>query len=211
MEIKKAPISVYAEMTPNPVVMKFVANKRIIEGDSVEFKNVEEAKPSPLASKLFHLPFVKEVFISSNYLAIAKYDIIEWDEVTTEIRELITQYLQSGQPVLIEIPESEKKSNIADPSASTQAKNTYEVPDPKELGEIETRIVEILEEYVAPAVESDGGAIKFMGYEDGVVKVLLQGACSGCPSSTLTLQSGILNILQKMLPTLIKSVEPVNG
>jgi NFU1 iron-sulfur cluster scaffold homolog, mitochondrial len=212
MEVKKAPVSVYAEMTPNPAVMKFVANKRIIEGDSVEFKNVEEAKPSPLATKLFYLPFVKEVFVSSNYLAIAKFDILEWDEVTADIRQMITEYLQSGEPVLTEVSNT-PKANIADPAASTNSKSatSFEIPKTESLGEIETRIAEILEEYVAPAVEQDGGAIRFMGYEDGVVKVLLQGACSGCPSSTVTLQSGILNILQKMLPTLIKDVRPVNG
>ena len=212
MEVKKAPISVYAEMTPNPAVMKFVANKRIIEGDSIEFKNVEEAKPSPLATKLFHLPFVKEVFVSSNYLAIAKFDILEWDEVTNDIRQMITEYLQSGEPVLKEVVQA-PKANIADPAASTDSKKAsgFKIPNTESLGEIETRIVEILEEYVAPAVEQDGGAIRFMGYEDGVVKVLLQGACSGCPSSTITLQNGILNILQKMLPTLIKEVQPVNG
>jgi Fe-S cluster biogenesis protein NfuA len=211
MEIKKAPVSVYAEMTPNPAVMKFVANKRILEGDSVSFQNVEEAKPSPLVTKLFHLPFVKEVFVSSNYLAIAKFDIIEWDEVTQELRQMVTEYLQTGEPVIKEKIEV-KKPEIADPSASTSTGNVgFELPDPESLGEIETRIVEILEEYVAPAVEQDGGAIKFIGYEDGVVKVLLQGACSGCPSSTATLQSGILTLLQRMLPTLVKEVQPVNG
>lgn len=213
MEIQKAPISIYAEMTPNPAVMKFVANKRIIDGDSIEFKNVEEAKPSPLATKLFHLPFVKEVFVSSNYFAIAKYDIIEWDEVTHELRQMIAEYLQAGNPLLKEELVRKPAANIADPSASTQAPQAsgFALPNPEDLGEIEMRIVEILDEYVAPAVEQDGGAIRFMGYENGKVKVLLQGACSGCPSSTATLQGGILNILQKMLPTLVNEVEPVNG
>jgi Fe-S cluster biogenesis protein NfuA len=211
MDIKRAPISVYAEMTPNPAVMKFVANKRIIDGDSIAFQNVEEAKPSPLATKLFHLPFVKEVFVSSNYLAIAKYDIIEWDEVTHELRQMIAEYLQTGEPVIKDNIEV-KKPEIADAAASTASqKPAFELPDPESLGEVETRIVEILDEYITPAVEQDGGAIKFMGYEDGVVKVLLQGACSGCPSSTATLQSGILTLLQKMLPTLVKGVQPVNG
>ena len=98
--MQKVPVSVYAEMTPNPAVLKFVANKRLIEQDSVEFKNIEEAKPSPLAMKLFHFPFVKEVFISGNYIAISKYDIVEWDDVTLEIRELIRDYVTEGNPVL---------------------------------------------------------------------------------------------------------------
>lgn len=213
MEIKKAPFSIYAEMTPNPAVMKFVANRRIIEGDSMEFKNVEEAKPSPLITKLFHLPFVKEIFVSGNYLSIAKYDILEWDEVTQEVRQMILEYLQTGKPLIDETAIQAKQAEFTDPSASTDVKKAsgFALPDPDSLGEIETRIVEILDEYIAPAVESDGGAIRFMGYEDGKVKVLLQGACSGCPSSTATLQDGILNLLQKMLPTLVKEVEPVNG
>ena len=98
--MQKVPVSVYAEMTPNPAILKFVANKRLIEQDSVEFKNIEEAKPSPLAMKLFHFPFVKEVFISGNYIAISKYDIVEWDDVTLEIRELIRDYVTEGNPVL---------------------------------------------------------------------------------------------------------------
>lgn len=213
MEIKKAPFSIYAETTPNPAVMKFVANKRIIEGDSMEFKNVEEAKPSPLITQLFHLPFVKEVFVSGNYLSIAKFDIIEWDEVAQEVRQMITEYLQSGKPLIDESVVKKAQPEFADPAASTNINQAsgFQLPDPESLGEIETRIVEILDEYIAPAVESDGGAIRFMGYEDGKVKVLLQGACSGCPSSTATLQNGILNLLQKMLPTLVKEVEPVNG
>jgi hypothetical protein len=102
MEQPKVPVSIYAEMTPNPAVLKFVANKRLLEMDSVEFKNIEEAKPSPLASRLFHFPFVKEIFISSNYIAISKYDIIEWHEVTLEIREIIRDYLAQGNSIIDE-------------------------------------------------------------------------------------------------------------
>ena len=202
MEIKKAPISVYAEMTPNPAVMKFVANKMLIDQDSVEFKNIEEAAPSPLAQKLFHLPFIKEVFISGNYIALSKYNIVEWEEVTQEVRQFLVDELQGGT-IILNQPVIQHQTNLAS--------ETTAVNEPVELGDVEKRIVEILDEYVAPAVGQDGGYIRFMGYENKVVKVLLQGACSGCPSSTMTLKNGILQILQSMLPTLVEDVEAING
>ena len=203
MEIKRAPISLYAEITPNPGVMKFVANKMLIEQDHVEFKNIEEAAPSPLAQKLFHFPFVKEVFISGNYFAINKFNIVEWDDVAQEVRVFILDELQKGTAVLTQKVEHNEigASEIAEPVVAT----------PANLGEVESRIVDILEEYVTPAVAQDGGYIRFMGYENKIVKVLLQGACSGCPSSTATLKGGILQILQSMLPTLVEDVEAVNG
>jgi len=203
MEIKRAPISLYAEITPNPGVMKFVANKMLIEQDHVEFKNIEEAAPSPLAQKLFHFPFVKEVFISGNYFAINKFNIVEWDDVAQEVRVFILDELQKGTAVLTQKVEHHEigASEIAEPVVAT----------PENLGEVESRIVDILEEYVTPAVAQDGGYIRFMGYENKIVKVLLQGACSGCPSSTATLKGGILQILQSMLPTLVEDVEAVNG
>jgi Fe-S cluster biogenesis protein NfuA len=201
MEIKRVPASVYAEVTPNPTVMKFVANKVLLTEDSVEFKNIDEAQPSPLAQKLFHFPFVKEVFITGNFVAITKFNVVEWEDVTLEIREFITNWIAEDKPVYI-------APAVEETAAEEEAQPEAEVvPE----GEIETRIVEILNEYVRPAVEQDGGNIKFMAYEDKIVKVLLQGACSGCPSSTMTLKSGILNILQKMLPTLVTDVEAVNG
>ena len=203
MEIKRAPISLYAEITPNPGVMKFVANKMLIDQDHVEFKNIEEAAPSPLAQKLFHFPFVKEVFISGNYFAINKYNIVEWEDVSQEIRIFILDELQKGTAVLTQ------KVEHHEIGATETAK--AEIATPENLGEVESRIVDILEEYVTPAVAQDGGYIRFMGYENKIVKVLLQGACSGCPSSTATLKGGILQILQSMLPTLVDDVEAVNG
>ncbi len=210
METTKVPVSIYAESTPNPGVMKFVANRMLIETDSVEFKNIEEAKISPLATKLFHFPFVKEVFISGNYVSVAKFDVIDWEEITLEIREFIREYIAEGNPILTEVVVKEKttRDEISLPEIG---KPTVSVK-PEELGEIEQRIVDILEEYIRPAVEQDGGNIKFKSYNDeGVVTVILQGACSGCPSSTLTLKQGIETLLQKMLPTLIKEVVAENG
>jgi NFU1 iron-sulfur cluster scaffold homolog, mitochondrial len=207
MEIKRVPVSVYAEMTPNPGVMKFVSNKLLLQEDSVEFKNIDEAAPSPLAQKLFHFPFVKEVFISGNFVAINKYNIVEWEDVTQEIRNFITDFIANGGVVLHPTVAPQEMAGTVASEAPTDNAGI----DISNLGEVERRIVEILEEYVKPAVAQDGGNIKFMGYEDGIVKVLLQGACSGCPSSTFTLKQGILNLLKNMLPTLVQDVEAVNG
>ena len=200
MEIQRVPVSVYAEMTPNPAVMKFVANKMVVDVDHVEFHNIEEAAISPLATELFHFPFVKEVFMSSNFIAIQKYNVVEWETVTQEIRQFILDYIQAGKPVLTGTPKG----------APTAESEEAPAMDPLEgLGDIELRIVDILEEFVKPAVAQDGGNIAFVAYENKVVKVQLQGACAGCPSSTLTLQQGIKNILQRMLPTLVDDVVPV--
>src|SRR5210317_586123 len=204
MDIKRVPVSIYAEMTPNPKVMKFVSNKLLLQTDSAEFRNIEEAKPSPLATKLFHFPFVKEVFISGNYIAIAKYDVVEWDDVAQEVRIFITEFLQDGGVAVHE-------DQLAPAEAAASEAEDSPVVRPEDLGEIEGRIVDILEEYIKPAVAQDGGNIAFMGYKDKVVEVQLQGACSGCPSSTMTLKNGILSILQKMLPTLVDDVVAVNG
>lgn len=206
MSEKKIATTVYAESTPNPKVMKFVVNRAIVTGDSVEFVNIDEAVNSPLATKLFHFPFVKEVFIARNFVSITKYETMEWDELVMEIREFIREFLADGGLVLKE--EKELPSQTESEGAVTES---FEEVEPAELNEIETRIVDILEEYVAPAVESDGGNIKFISFEEGKVSVLLQGACSGCPSSTLTLKQGIESILKKMLPTLIKEVVAING
>ena len=204
MNENKVPTTVYAESTPNPKVMKFVANRAIIQGDSVEFMNIDEAKNAPLAVKLFHFAFVKEVFIARNFVSITKYDAMEWEDVVMEVREFIREYLSKDKPVIHEEIEEITSKSQQEP---TQA----EIVQPEQLGEVEKRIVDILEEYVAPAVESDGGNIRFVSYKEGTVSVLLQGACSGCPSSTVTLKQGIENILKKMLPTLIDEVIAING
>jgi Fe-S cluster biogenesis protein NfuA len=198
MEIQRVPVSVYAEMTPNPGVMKFVANKRLIDVDHVEFANIEEAQISPLAAALFNFPFVKNVFISTNFIAVEKFNVVEWDAVTQELRQFILAHIQEGKAVLTAVPA---------PKAVANADASDDVAAYAEDG-IEARIIEILEEYVKPAVAQDGGNIVFAGYENKIVKVQLQGACAGCPSSTLTLQQGIKNILQRMLPTLVDDVVP---
>ncbi len=198
-ETKKDAIEVYAEVTPNPAVMKFGTNKALTQTD-VEIKNIEEAsKTSPLAQSLFSFPFVKEVFISENYISISKYDIVEWNEVYQEIRTFIRQYLQEGKTIISELPKEEKKEQ-----AQTQ---------PVNLDETSTKIIEILDEYIKPAVASDGGNIAFREYdaETKRVSVILQGACSGCPSSTITLKNGIETMLKEMLPNQINEVIAING
>jgi Fe-S cluster biogenesis protein NfuA len=205
MSDKKISVTIYAESTPNPKVMKFVANRAVIQGDSVEYRNIDEAEKSPLAIKLFHFPFVKEVFIARNFVSLTKYDMMEWDDITMEIRQFIREYLADGGVVV-----DEANNDTLGETPEEKVSLLQEVKL-EELGEVETRIVDILDEYVKPAVESDGGNIRFISYEDGKVSVLLQGACSGCPSSTVTLKQGIENILKKMLPTLVKEVVAVNG
>tara|TARA_B110000977_G_C10830171_1_gene397703 strand:- start:54 stop:674 length:621 start_codon:yes stop_codon:yes gene_type:complete len=206
MSENKIATTVYAESTPNPKVMKFVVNRAIVKGESVEFMNIDEAKNSPLAMKLFHFPFVKEVFIARNFVSITKYEMMEWDELVMEIRGFIREFLADGGIALIEAAE-----HTSDKETSDTPAQVLDQVKPEELNEIETRIVDILEEYVTPAVESDGGNIKFISFVDGKVSVLLQGACSGCPSSTLTLKQGIESILKKMLPTLVNEVVAING
>lgn len=196
---KKDAIEVYAEVTPNPSVMKFGTNKALTQTD-VEFKNIEEAsKSSPLAQALFTFPFVKEVFLSENYISIMKYDMIEWNEVYQEVRTFIRNYLQEGKTIISELPKQQTKQNV-------------EVPK-ENLSETEAKIVDILDEYIKPAVASDGGNIAFQSYDETTkrVNVILQGACSGCPSSTVTLKNGIETMLKEMLPNQVNEVVAING
>ncbi len=198
---KKIPVTVYAESTPNPSAMKFVANKKLVN-TTYDFTSIDEAKFSPLATQLFHLPFVKGVFIDENYISITKYDVAKWDDITMEIREFIRNYIENGNEIVISnAPEVLKKT-------SEQLDNKYEV-----LDDISKEIINILEEYVKPAVASDGGNIQFESYnpENKTVKVILQGACSGCPSSTYTLKSGIENMLREMMKGKVELVEAING
>lgn len=199
--VKKVPVTVYAESTPNPAVLKFVTNKKIV-AETLEFKNIDEAKNAPLALALFHFPFVKEVFMDSNYVSVQKYDVAEWDDVFQEVREFIKTYIEEGKEI---ISEDFKKT----PQAVEEQKEVeFEAMD-----DTSKEIANIIEEYVKPAVASDGGNILFKHYdpESKNVKVILQGACSGCPSSTFTLKNGIENMLKEMLRGKINSVEAING
>ena len=193
----KTPVSIYAESTPNPSVMKFVANKPVVSS-TFEFKNIDQAKDSPLAQKLFHYPFVKEIFMDYNYISITKYEISKWDEVIIELKEFIKNYIQEGEII------------INKNSSSIKLKSSL---NPKKLSSTENQIINILNQYVKPAVASDGGNIAYEKYDpkNKTLKVVLQGACSGCPSSTFTLKNGIENILKEMIPGIVDKVEAING
>lgn len=194
MSEKTLPFMIYAEVTPNPATMKFVANHILAENGNVyEFKSESDATPSPLAQRLFSFPFVTGVFIAQNFITISKIDTIEWDEVMLEIREYMSNYLNAGQPILTESAQSSAQNIESD---ENNGQTDHKVAD----GPIEEQIVEILDDYVRPAVESDGGAIHFKSFNDGKLTVVLKGACNGCPSSTVTLKSGIQALFDRMLP-----------
>ena len=198
---KKVPSTVYAESTPNPSALKFVANKKLV-ATSYEFISVDEAKYSPLATELFHLPFVKSVFFDENFISITKHANAEWSEITTELREFLQNYIDSGKEIIsADAPKMLKKTE-------SQVGAAFESYD-----DVSKEIITILEEYVKPAVASDGGNIEFRSYdpETKQVKVVLQGACSGCPSSTYTLKNGIENMLKEMLKGKVLTVEAING
>jgi len=179
-------ISIYTEMTPNPETMKFVANKLLYPGKIIDFPDVESAKPSPLAIELFGFPFIKSVFIASNFVTLTKTADTDWDDVIPAIRQFLKEYLEEGKPVINEEEVVVKKSEG----------NTIEADD----DDVVKRIKELLENYVKPAVEMDGGAIQFKSYNEGVVNLMLQGSCSGCPSSIITLKAGIESMMKRMIP-----------
>ena len=185
------PISIYTESTPNPSVLKFVSSKLIIDGN-LEFNNIDEAKEVDFVKKLFGFPFVKSVYLSKNFISITKYDIKDWGEITSELRIFIKNYLENNKIVVDKVQ-----------------KNKTEI----KLDSISKEIISILDEYIKPAVSSDGGNILFESYnpKKKLVKVILQGACSGCPSSTITLKNGIENMLKEMLSGKVEVVEAING
>lgn len=198
---KKQPVTVYGETTPNPSALKFVVSKMLTK-NAIEFKNIDQTGASPLAKELFKFPYVKEIFIDENYISVTKYEINEWQEITLELRSFIKQYIENGGTVLDE--------NFI------QAVTAEEDTKAKEFDNLDVtsqQIINILEEYVKPAVQADGGNIAFDSYNeaDKTVKVILQGACSGCPSSTFTLKSGIENMLKSMLNDEGIKVEATNA
>ncbi|MFV8377180.1 NifU family protein [Flavobacterium sp. LB3R33] len=198
---KKQPVTVYGETTPNPAALKFVVSKMLTR-NAIEFKNIDQTGASPLAKELFKFPYVKEIFIDENYISVTKYEINEWQEITLELRSFIKQYIENGGTVL-----DENFIQAATAEEDTKAKEF------DNLDVTSQQIINILEEYVKPAVQADGGNIAFDSYNetDKTVKVILQGACSGCPSSTFTLKSGIENMLKSMLNDEGIKVEAVNA
>ncbi len=198
---KKQPVTIYGETTPNPATLKFVASKMITK-TAIEFKNIDDTTASPLAKELFGFPYVKEIFIDENYISITKYDLYEWNDITLEIRSFIKLFIENGGTVL---DESFIKQ---DPKTEKQQIKNFD-----NLDTTSQQIINILEEYVKPAVAADGGNILFESFDEKTkrVKVVMQGACNGCPSSTFTLKSGIENMLKDMLNDKDIIVEAVNG
>ena len=197
--------TIYMESTPNPEVMKFVANKILTE-DSIELLNNKNSDQVPLAMELFKFPFIKSIFISYNFISITKYNDIDWYEISTEVREFINNYLNKNGFVnnfksYVNTEVKPKNDNIIEGTAI----------DTENLSDIEKEIVSIIDQYIQPAVAADGGSIVFKSYQDGIVYVILKGACSGCPSSTITLKQGIENLLKQKLGSQIKEVTAYNG
>ena len=185
-------IQVYLESNPNPNSLKFVINDMLVpEGLSFDFPDVESTLISPLAKELFSFPFVDRVFFAGNFVTVTKKEQIEWLEIQSKLKDYIKKYLEEGKPV-IEIKDGDEA-----------------LPMEEETDTIK-KIKTILEEYIRPAVEQDGGAITYHSFQDGIVRVKLQGSCSGCPSSTVTLKAGIENLFTRMMPGEVKSVEALN-
>lgn len=198
---KKSAITVYGETTPNPATLKFVVSRRVTK-NAFEFKNIDETVPSPLAKELFQFPFVKEIFIDENYISITKYDVVTWEEITLEIRTFIKQFIENGGTVI------DETFVIEDTKQEKQQIKNFD-----NLDTTSQQIINILEEYVKPAVAADGGNILFDSYDENEkrVKVILQGSCNGCPSSTFTLKNGIENMLKDMLNDKDIIVEALNA
>lgn len=199
--VKKIPITVYSETTPNPFTLKFVVS-RMVTKKAIECKNIDETAASPLAKELFKFPFVKEIFIDENYITITRYEIATWDEITLELRTFIKQFIENGgtvvdESLIVENPNQEKQ----------------QIANFDNLDTTSQQIINILEEYVKPAVAADGGNILFDSYDEKTknVKVILQGSCNGCPSSTFTLKNGIENMLKNMLHDNEIVVEALNA
>ncbi|TGE22038.1 NifU family protein [Hymenobacter aquaticus] len=193
-----APVSIYAEASPNPESMKFVLNTQLLsDGVSVDYPNVEAAVNSPLAQELFNFDYVGRVFIAANFVTITKTSDLTWTHLIPELRTFLKSYVEAGGPLFTVDPAAEQK-------AAQHAAATGDASEQDQ--QISQKVIDLLENYVRPAVEQDGGNITFRSYNKGVVTVNLQGSCSGCPSATVTLKSGIENLLKRMVPEVTEVV-----
>lgn len=205
MPARKVPITVYAEMTPNPDVMKFVVNKVLNPGAPLDYSSSDDPSNSPLAEAVLNFPFVENVFISNNYVSVTKNDKIEWDMVVMETRNFISDYLREDKEIIKEEalqPHAIKEEQLKEKEGDHVKFNIA-------TDELDEKIIDALNEYIRPAVENDGGSIDFVEFKDGIVQVALRGACSGCPSSTVTLKQGIEGLLTRMFPQ-VKGVESIS-
>tara|TARA_B110000971_G_scaffold38415_1_gene37234 strand:- start:2045 stop:2665 length:621 start_codon:yes stop_codon:yes gene_type:complete len=203
------PVTIYAEMTPNPNTMKFVADHMLVNpGDVVEFLSSLEAKGnSTLAEALFNFPFVTRIFITQNFVTVYKNNLVEWSDISLELREFIREWLSVNEEPVQNIPELE----ILETVSESKQKTTTNIA-PVINTEMDQKIVDLINEYIQPAVEQDGGAIHFQSFDtdSGQVTVILKGSCSGCPSSTATLKGGVENLLKTHIPE-ITEVVALNG
>ena len=208
-EKKKLPVSVYAEMTPNPAAMKFVSDRVLIGGGmQVEYRTKSEAKnSSPLAEEIFNFPFVKSIFVSNNYVTVLKDESLGWEMIVQQLREYIREWLMENEVAVTAIPaellQRTEGSDLKDETSSSSSNIDY---SQFKESEYDDEIRFLLNEFVRPAVEMDGGAIDFMAYKDKKVYVQMKGSCSGCPSSTATLKGGIENLLKAKMPDIVEEV-----
>ena len=192
--VEKNVILVYAEGTPNPASMKFVTNQLLVKNGRIyEYLSLAETIDAPLAAKLFDFPFVKTVFITNNFVTVSKKDSLPWGIITEELSDFIRTYINTGNPIINELPKTEIR-------LENSAELLKEVFPDSSNHSIGIKIREILEQYVQPAVENDGGSILFKSFDDGIVTVQLRGSCSGCPSASFTLKAGIEGLLKQLVP-----------
>ncbi|MCH2022368.1 MAG: NifU family protein [Saprospiraceae bacterium] len=202
-ETKKPPIMLYTEQTPNPGTLKFVTNQMLYARKMADFpiEQLDLAKKwSPLATALFSFNYVKGVYICNNFITITKDEHQEWPDIMLDLKNFIKNYIGEGKAIVSE--------GFEDAKAAMEAKEEKQYIG--DNADLVTKIKELLDKYVRPAVEMDGGNIKFHSFENGVVNVVLQGACSGCPSSSGTLKVGIEGMLKRMIPE-VKAVEAIMG
>jgi len=199
METKTAsPIMLYTEQTPNPESLKFVTNRMLYRG-TADFRTVDLAKEwSPLAVELFEMPFVNGVYICNNFVTLTKEMNYQWEDVMLKAKEFIKAYVTEGKVVL--------NDGFEEAMAKIEAERGVSYQYEGDEAEIVLKIKELIDKYVKPAVEMDGGNIEFKSFDKGKVEVILQGSCSGCPSSTVTLKSGIEGMLKRMVPEVTEVV-----
>jgi Fe-S cluster biogenesis protein NfuA len=193
----KNPVLLYTEQTPNPESLKYVTNRMLFKG-TADFREEALAREwSPLGSALFDLPYVKGVYICNNFVTITKEFNYSWEDIMLKTKEFIKGYIESGQPIILD--------GFSEAMAEVEKENlrgNYSEED----AAIVQKIKDLIDTYVKPAVEMDGGNIEFKSYDRGKVNVILQGSCSGCPSSTITLKSGIEGMLKRMVPEVTEVV-----
>ncbi|MEM1218039.1 MAG: NifU family protein [Bacteroidota bacterium] len=200
--VTKSPVMLYTEQTPNPESLKFVTNRMLYRG-TADFREEELAKEwSPLGTELFALPYVKGVYICNNFVTVTKEFNYAWEDIMLKLKDFIKKYVEEGKEIVLDGFEAAMAAIEAERKASYNYTESDSV--------IVNKIKELIDTYVKPAVESDGGNIEFKKFDQGVVTVILQGSCSGCPSSTVTLKSGIEGMLKRMVPE-VQSVEAEMG